>query len=145
MQNYSGRENVRLNTGTEGLLYPHTGPTVMNYLRLILIHSQQAILHTQNPPGLTLMPIWILNTAAAPVATRHHTRHALAPPTSLHPQRVEDMPRVTSPSLRLLFRLHLPPAPARCTMPVDLQKTKLTPILSISPLTQIQIALVQIA
>lgn len=145
-QNYSGRENERQNTGTEGPPYPHTDLTVTNYQHLTSIPSLQAILHTPNPPVRTLMPIWISNIAAAPVGTRHRTRRAPAPLTSRHPQRAVDMPRVTSLSLHLLFHLPPPPALAQCTMPADLQRTKQrTPILSSTPLTQIQIVLAQIA
>ncbi len=99
----------------------------------------QAILHTPNPPGPILMPIWISNTAAVPVDTRHHTKRAPAPPTSHHLQRVVAMPRVTSLSPRPLFHLPPPPALAQCTMPAGLQITKQTPTLSSTPLIQIQV------
>ncbi len=138
-QNYSGRENERQNTGTEGLQYPPTGLTVMNYQHLTSIHFLQAILHTPNPPGPILMPIWISNTAAVPVDTRHHTKRAPAPPTNHHLQRVVAMPRVTSLSPRPLFHLPPPPALAQCTMPAGLQITKQTPTLSSTPLIQIQV------
>lgn len=111
----------------------------MNYQHLTSIPSLQAIPHTPNPPVHTLMPILISNTAAAPVGTRRRTRRAPAPLTSRHPQRAVDMPRVISLSPRLLFHLPLPPALAQCTMPADLQRTKQTPILSSTPLTQIQV------
>ncbi|KAL0158628.1 hypothetical protein M9458_046704, partial [Cirrhinus mrigala] len=61
--------------------------------------------------------------------TPHQTRH---------PQKVVDMPQVTSLSPRPLFHLPLPPALALCTMSADLQITKLTPTLSSTPLMQIQ-------